>query len=77
MRPRSAAWLTAVGRALASEREELTVLVGLLCLGWGVWTTIGAGYAAMAVGLVLLWIALPARRAFIDRPPLVPPRRTP
>lgn len=62
--------LSAFVAALASEREELTVLLGILLVAGGVWT-FSHGLALMVAGGILLWIALPQRAPFIVRPTIV------
>lgn len=48
--------------------EEVLTLVAMICLavgGWQAWRPA----AFLVPGAVLLWIALPTRRGFIESPP--------
>lgn len=52
-------------------RDELLLGLGLLLLTGGLWARVGP-VALVAPGLVLLWIALPPRWAFVVRQPETP-----
>lgn len=55
-------------RFLSSElgREELAIAVGLGLVAYGLWGAWRPG-AFLVPGLVILWIALPSRPAFVER----------
>jgi hypothetical protein len=78
-RARSGAVAGAVGRVLVSEREELTVLLGIVLLSAGLATAVSPAAAAIVAGLVLLWVGLPQRQPFVKRPTVImkPTRRKP
>jgi hypothetical protein len=60
--------------AVGSVLEELAVAAGAALITVALWPH--AGITALAVpGLVLLWIALPTRTAFVSRPVEPPSRR--
>ena len=63
-----AAW-----RAFAAEwgRDEILLALALVLVSAGFLMLWPPG-ALLAPGLVLLWIVLPVRRPFIDRPPAAP-----
>lgn len=64
-----------IGAALASiiGVEECVLTLGLILLSAGLWPVFGRA-ALVAPGLVLIWLAIPSRRAFIHRP-VTPERR--
>lgn len=70
MRSRLVRWGAAVSAVIGLD--ELLLVVGLALLAYGFWLTWSPG-AFLVPGAVLVWIALPSRRAFIDRP--APPAR--
>lgn len=67
MRDQIVAWLR-------GNLNELFVAVGVLCATVALWTEIGR-LALIVPGIVLLWIGLPVRRWFIERPMFDEPRR--
>ena len=73
--------LRATGRGVAAEigRDEIVLVVALWLVGYGLWLTPWQPAAFIVPGVVLLWIALPPRKMFIQRQPAQPasPRRTP
>lgn len=73
MRASSAKMLAGL-RALIGV-DELVLLVALTLIVIALWPIVGCR-ALLAPGVVLLWIALPARAPFLVRPPEKPPRRT-
>ena len=60
----------AVGSAIASEigRDEVVLFAGLALTAYGCWL-VWPPAAYLVPGLVLVWMALPSRTAFIERPP--------
>ena len=68
LRARSGKAMAWVGAALASEREEIAVGIGAMLLAVGLWQWWPPA-AFIAVGLVVLWVALPSRSPFVERPP--------
>jgi hypothetical protein len=74
MRRRSAAALAGVGSAVGAE--EILLVLGLALLTVGLWPVVGVS-ALVVPGVVLIWLVLPSRAAFIARPPVLPeqPRR--
>lgn len=55
------------GLTAAIGGDELLLLIALACLTGGLWPALGR-QALVAPGLVLLWVALPSRSAFVIRP---------
>lgn len=53
-----------IGKAV--DVDDLVLLVGLLLVVAALWPAYGAR-ALMIPGLVLIWIALPTRRALVER----------
>lgn len=62
--------LTAIASALSTAIEELLIAAALTLLVVGLWPRFGRE-ALLVPGVILLWLVLPARLPFIDRP--VPP----
>lgn len=54
--------------------DEVLFVVALLLLAAGLWSLVGWP-ALIAPGAILLWVTLPTRRPFVDRPAR-PARRT-
>ena len=54
-------------QTLGVGADELGVSAALALIAYGFWQAWRPG-AALAPGLVLLWLAMPARRPFIARP---------
>lgn len=48
--------------------DEIMLLIGLVLLTAGLWSLVRAA-ALIAPGLVLLWMAVPPRHAFLARTP--------
>lgn len=67
--PRLRRSLLAIVTAILSEigRDELYLAAGLALVATGCWDAWRPG-AFLVPGVVLVWIALPCRAAFIDRP---------
>ena len=63
---RSAAW---VGRTIGAE--ELVLAAGLTLVTIGLWPVVGQA-ALVVPGVVLVWVALPQRTAFVQRTPAPP-----
>lgn len=61
--------LATIAVAISSEigRDEIYLAAGLALIAAGCWLTWRPG-AFLLPGAVLVWIALPCRAAFIDRP---------
>jgi len=57
----------AIGRFLAGEAQSVTLLIGLLLLGGGLWEVFSSGVALIVVGVLVVWYAMPARPPFIDK----------
>lgn len=59
--------------AIAGEigRDEIYLASGLLLVAAGCWDTWRPG-AFFVPGLALVWIAMPTRGAFVERPPQEP-----
>lgn len=78
MRTHSLALVAAVRKAIGAD--ELLMLTALALIARGLWLTWQPG-AYLVPGLVILWIAMPARSYFIARPPVMesekPSRRKP
>jgi hypothetical protein len=55
-------WLVALEIGL----DEVVLVIALTLITVALWPTFGRA-ALLLPGLVLLWLALPARRAFIDK----------
>ena len=68
-RTRSGRALVVAGSWIASERQELGVLVGMCLLVAGLLMYRVPGVALIVVGAIWLWIHLPTRQPFIERPP--------
>lgn len=66
--------LSALGRVLGSLTEELAILIALLLIGIGFWDFWRPG-SFLAPGIVLLWLFVPQRRAFIEHKTVMQPRR--
>lgn len=60
---RAAAWA-----ADAIDKEDLLTLVGLLLVASGLWSVSRAA-ALILPGLILLWMFIPTRPPWIERPP--------
>lgn len=56
--------------------DELVLLAGLALVADGLWQVWRPG-AFLAPGVVLVWIALPERKPFIERRPQPPAKRRP
>lgn len=56
--------------------DEVLLFLGLILATAGIWSRCGV-VALTVPGLVLVWIALPTRRGFVERPPVLPARRKP
>lgn len=57
-------------KLVASHADDLGVLVGLGCMGWGIWELDliwSRSAVAILVGAVVLWLALPPRAPFITK----------
>jgi hypothetical protein len=65
MRTRSLALAAAIAAHVGPD--ELALTGALLLIGWGCWQ-VWRPAAALAPGLVLLWISLPGRSPFIVQP---------
>lgn len=68
LRKRLAALVAALFGPSGIQRDELLMLIGLALVATGAWQVWRPG-AFLAPGLVLLWLALPARAPFVLRPP--------
>lgn len=66
-RARVVAGLSALFGPSGLERDELLVIAALLLVARGFWLAWRPG-AYLFPGLIILWIALPAREVFITRP---------
>lgn len=66
---RSVAWLTQL-----LGPDELALVGGLVLIGVGLWNLWRPG-VFIVPGAVLVWIALPERKPFIERRPLPPAKR--
>ncbi len=65
------AW-SALTKAIGVEEALIYTALGLLAAGcWQVWQP----GACLVPGAVMLWLYLPSRRPFIERPPAVVVRR--
>ncbi len=78
--PRVRTLLTALWQALVAAigLDEIVLALALGLIGLGCWMVWKPG-AFLVPGLVLLWLALPPRAPFVNRPPDKPqssPRRT-
>lgn len=56
--------------AIVSDRDEANVLLGLALVTVALWPSVGRG-ALVVPGVVLIWVSLPERAAFVKRPPMV------
>ena len=56
-----------LGKAIASQLDEIALAVGLGLVTVGLWPSIGV-IALLAPGLAIVWVVLPARGAFIVGP---------
>ena len=67
---------TAVGTFIADQigRDELLLAGGLALVSVGLWETWRPG-AYLVPGLVMLWIGLPSRAAFVERPSVAAVRK--
>jgi len=74
MLARSRQVLSRLAAAIGSVLEELAVATGAALVTVGLWPHLRVT-ALIVPGLVLLWIALPSRAAFVARPPEQPQRR--
>lgn len=54
--------------------EEVTVYTALGLIAWGCWQ-VWQPASFLVPGAVMLWLYLPSRRPFIERPPAVVVRR--
>lgn len=54
--------------------DEILVSIALVLVTVALWPTFARG-ALLAPGLVLLWVALPARSVFLIPPPVDKPKR--
>lgn len=74
MRTRSAALLAAMFGPNGFEREELLLTFALALIARGLWLAWQPG-AYLVPGVVILWMVLPSRKAFVARP--VEPEKKP
>lgn len=68
LRARNARFWDVVFGPNGLEREELLLAVGLALIARGLWMAWQPG-AFIVPGIVLVYIALPSRAAFVARPP--------
>lgn len=65
---------TAVAGAIECEKDDVLILVGLALVSVGLWH-VWRPLALVVAGAVLLWVFLPPRPPFIDRPTVKRERR--
>lgn len=76
MRSRLAkAWaaITATIRGVVGV-EEVAIYTALVLIAWGCWF-VWKPAAGIVPGIVMLWLYIPPRKPFIDKPPAVVVRR--
>lgn len=68
--------LQVIGRAIVSVIgiEEVAIYTALALIAWGCWF-VWKPAAGIVPGAVMLWLYLPTRKPFIERPPSVVVRR--
>jgi len=74
MRQRSAVFARVAAGFVSAQRQELLVALAIGLLTYGLWPVIGRP-ALIVPGLVILWVALPTRRRFVEPMPAPPPAR--
>lgn len=67
-------WMPKVWSALGGFLDEIVLALGLALVTVGLWTICGMGALAVP-GAVLVWMALPQRKTFVERLPVGDERR--
>lgn len=75
MRARSRQLVLWLWKIAADLADEIWISAGTVAVALGFWWTWRPG-AYFAVGLVILWLALPSRGPFVMRPPEGERRKT-